>query len=200
MAIEMEVKFRMDADVWAAIKADYDRVHALHHVERQTNQYYDTSDRRLGALEIGLRLRVLEDRSILAIKRSTEEAHKRVEIEETYAQAPDSLPPDSPALGALMQEVGIQYEDIAPLVMLRTERFIYEIEEQGVRAEVCFDDVSIVGRCREHKLYEVEFELLSGSEERLYQLVHAFKNQYGASVEESSIPKLVYALHLVNCD
>lgn len=200
MAIEMEVKFRMDADVWAAIKADYDREHPLHHVERQTNQYYDTSDRRLGALEIGLRLRVLADRSILAIKRNTTEAHKRVEIEETYTEAPDHLPSDSPALQALLEEIGATYDDIAPLVMLRTERFIFEIEEQGVRAEVCFDDVSIVDRCREHKLYEVEFELLSGSEERLYQLVHAFQNQYGAAVQESSIPKLVYALNLVNCD
>ncbi|KEO82148.1 CYTH domain-containing protein [Tumebacillus flagellatus] len=200
MAIEMEVKFRMTADTWAAIKADYDGEHALHHIERQTNQYYDTSDRRLGAKEIGLRLRVLEDRSILAVKRSTDEAHKRIEIEETYTDAPDRLPPESPALQALLGELGIQYDDIAPLVMLRTERFIYEIEEQGVKAEVCFDDVSIVGRCREHKLYEIEFELLSGREERLYQIVQAFKNQYGTTVEESSIPKLVYALNLVNCE
>ncbi|MBL0386600.1 CYTH domain-containing protein [Tumebacillus sp. ITR2] len=200
MAIEMEVKFRMDADTWAKIKSDYDRERDLHHIERQSNQYYDTSDRRLGAKEIGLRLRVLEDRSILAVKRSTDEAHKRIEIEETYEDAPESLPPHSPALQELMTEVGIQYDDIAPLVMLRTERFIYEIEEQGVKAEVCFDDVSIVGTCREYKLYEIEFELVDGSEERLYQIVSSFKNQYGATVEESSIPKLVYALNLVNCD
>lgn len=200
MAIEMEVKFRMNQDTWSKIKEDYEQLHPVSHVERQSNQYYDTSDRKLGAREIGLRLRVLEDRSILAIKRSTDDAHKRIEIEESYADAPDRLPHTSPALQELLQEIGAEYDDIAPLVMLRTERYVFDLEEAGFQAEVCFDDVSIVGRCREHKLYEIEFELLAGDEARLYQIVEEFQHKYGNSIEESAIPKLVYALNLVNCD
>jgi triphosphatase len=197
MGIELEVKFRMERETWLAIKHDYEERHVVHRVEQQTNQYFDTLDRRLGKLRIGLRLRLLDERTILSIKRDTMEENKRQEVEEMYEGILEKLPVDSPALRDLLQEVGCLYEELAPLVMLRTERTIFKIEEAGVKAEACFDDVTIIGRCREHKLYEVEFELLEGSEERLLALVNSFRNQYGKAVQQSSVSKLGYAMQLV---
>ena len=200
MAVEMEVKFRMDREAWQEIKRDYEADNPLDHVERQSNQYYDTLDRRLSAEKVGLRLRLLEDRTILTIKRDTKEAHKRQELEENYPAGLERLPVESQALQDLLADLNISYDDLAPLVMLRTERSIYILKEGDVEAEVCFDDVSIIGRCREHKLYEVEFELLNGSEERLLQIVQAFQNKYGGRVQQSSISKLGYAMQLVDCE
>jgi len=201
MAIETEVKFRMDRMTWEEIEDAYNRTRTVDHVEDQTNQYYDTINGEIGQRKIGLRLRILntENRSVLAIKQDTADPNKRLEIEEKYEGLLETLPEDSPALKQLLQDIGCTYDDIVPLVMLRTVRTIYMLEEDDLRAEVCFDDVSIVDVCREHKLYEIEFELLEGSEEKLMSIVSEFKNQYGDRVEHSAVSKLAYALKLVSC-
>ncbi|MGZ4106808.1 MAG: hypothetical protein ACXVDE_04700, partial [Tumebacillaceae bacterium] len=74
---------------------------------------------------------------------------------------------------------------------------IYLLEEANLRAEVCFDDVTILGADQEFKLHEVEFELLDGSEERLLQITEAFRTTHGDQVEQSAKSKLEIALHLV---
>jgi len=199
MAIEMEVKFKMERETWEEVCRDLMSAHETERVERQTNQYYNTSDDKLQQLKIGLRLRLLDDHSVLTIKRDTQDAYKRQELEERYDGILETLPPHSPALQGLLEEIGSSYDDLAPLVMMRTERTVFLLEEQGVMAEVCCDDVAIIGRCREHRLYEVEFELLEGSEDRLLQLVNTFKNRYGDRVTESRTSKLAYAVQWVNC-
>lgn len=200
MGMETEVKFRMEKDVWLEIKGEFGSRLKADHVERQTNQYYNTVGNELNERRIGLRLRVLEDRSILAIKRDTKVAHRRQEVEEVYEGRLERLPEESPALRELLAEVGASYEDIVPLVMLRAERTVFLLEEEAFRAEVCFDEVAIVDVCREHMLYEVEFELVSGAEERLLQVVGAFRDKYGERVEQSAVSKLQYALELVACE
>jgi triphosphatase len=198
MAIETEVKFRMDGATWAEIKEEYDRTHVLHNFEEQTNQYYNTVGNELEERKIGLRLRVMADKSVLTIKRDTEIAHKREEIEETYPAGTERLPEESPALQKLLADVGASYDQLVPLVMMTTRRSVYLIEEAELKAEVCLDDVSIVNVCREHKLYEVEFELIEGSEARLLEITRDFAARYGDRVEQSSVPKLAYAMELVS--
>ncbi|MGZ4134045.1 MAG: CYTH domain-containing protein, partial [Tumebacillaceae bacterium] len=180
-------------------KAEFDQKYAVHAVENQTNQYFNTKGNEIETLRIGLRLRTLpdENRSIVAIKRNTKDAHKRVEIQEEYAGVWDNLPPQSEAVRELMQEIGCTYEDIVPLVTLQAQRTIYLLEEANLRAEVCFDDVTILGADQEFKLHEVEFELLDGSEERLLQITEAFRTTHGDQVEQSAKSKLEIALHLV---
>jgi triphosphatase len=198
MAIETEVKFRMDGATWAEIKEEYDRTCTLHDFEEQTNQYYNTAGHELEEQKIGLRLRVMADKSVLTIKRDTEIAYKREEIEETYPAGTERLPKESPALQKLLNDVGASYDQLVPLVMMTTRRSVYLIEEANLKAEICVDDVSIINVCKEHKLYEVEFELVEGSEERLLEIADEFAARYGDRVERSSVPKLVYALELVS--
>jgi triphosphatase len=100
-------------------------------------------------------------------------------------------------LREFLEEIGCTYEDIVPLVTLQAQRTIYLLEEATLRAEVCFDDVTILGADQEFKLYEVEFELLEGSEERLLQFTEAFRDAHGDRVEQSAISKLQFALELV---
>jgi len=200
MAIETEVKFRMDRETWLAARAALVEEYGTFVVERQTNQYYTTADGQLEAQRIGLRLRVLDDASILCVKRDTKDAHKRQEVEERYEEILETLPRNSPVLQDLLNELGSTYDDLVPLVMLRTERTLLHITEPGVSYEVCCDDVAIVDRCREVKLYEVEFEHVDGSEELMWKRVDAFKNQHGDKVEVRTDSKLAYALQQVSCD
>jgi inorganic triphosphatase YgiF len=199
MANETQHNFRINNATWETIKDEFATRYRVHGMENQTNNYYNTVGNEIETLRIGLRLRVLPDegRSILAIKRDTEVVHKRVEIQEEYDGVWESLPPQSPALGELLQEIGCTYEDIVPLVTLQAQRTIYLLEEAELQAEVCFDEVTILGADAEFKLYEVEFELLSGSEERLLAITNAFRDQYGDQVEQSAASKLEIALGLV---
>lgn len=199
MAIETEVKFRMEKAAWTAIKADYERDHTVDHIEEQTNQYYHDTKGQINERRIGLRLRRMPDKCVLTIKGDSADGIKREEIEETYPAATDSLPPDSPALQALLARVGIAYEDLVPQVMMTTRRTVFQLQEGGFAAAVCFDDVSILDTCREHKLFEIEFELVSGDESRLFEIVDAFHRRYGEQVERSGVSKLAYALNLVSC-
>ncbi|ASS76304.1 hypothetical protein CIG75_16020 [Tumebacillus algifaecis] len=197
MSIETEVKFRTEQAAWQQIKEEFGHTYQLDHIEEQTNQYYNTTDGELDRLKIGLRLRQVKGRSIVNIKRDTKESHKRVEIEETYEGTLDTLPKDSPILNDLLQEIDRTYEEVVPHVAMRTKRYVYLIEEQTVKIEVCFDEVLITGNGRDYPLYEIEFELVSGEENRLLQLTDAFRVQHGSRVEQSSVSKLAYALHLV---
>ncbi|HEU4965396.1 MAG TPA: CYTH domain-containing protein [Bacilli bacterium] len=199
MPIETEIKFRTDKQTWHDLKTLYQADHQVHHIEHQTNQYYNTAGNELNDCRIGLRLRILDNQSILTIKRDTKDAHKREEIEETYPGHLDTLPPDSPALQALLDEIGTTYDQIVPLVMLRAERTVFLLDRPTFQAEVCFDDVSILDVCKEHKLYEIEFELLTGSEQDLLNTVAHFRDTYGDRIEQSAISKLQYALELTGC-
>ncbi len=198
MAIETEVKFRMERASWEQIKDDFDRLYQLDHTEEQSNQYFNTKGGELDRLRIGLRLRVVKGRSIVNIKRDTKESHKRQEVEEVYPGTLLALPEHSPILQSLLAEIGCSYGEIVASVAMHTERHVYMIEEKTVKIEVCFDDVTITGNGQEHPLHEVEFELIEGEEDRLLELAEEFRSKYGVLVEQSSVSKLAYAIQLVS--
>jgi triphosphatase len=199
MAIETEIKYKVERAAWEQIKADFERDHRAERIEEQTNQYYTDTKGELNKRKIGLRLRLLPDATILTIKLDSKDGIKREETEEMYPPGTDTLPPDSPALQALLQKVGCSYDEIVPLVMMTTRRTVYLIREPGLVAEVCFDDVAILDICREHKLYEIEFELLEGEEKHLFALVDSFEKRYSGQLIRSTVTKLAYALQLVSC-
>jgi CHAD domain-containing protein len=128
-----------------------------------TSTYHDTEDGRLAALGITLRRRLESGKSVWQLKLPL--ASGRRELEE--AGGPREVPE---ALRRLLPAVTRGHQ-LQPVATLRTRRSSVRVQENGSRAEIALDKVSIMeGRRVRETFEELEVELLAGTERALARI------------------------------
>jgi CHAD domain-containing protein len=152
-----------------------------------TSTYYDTVDRRLAAVEITLRRRVENRKSLWQLKLPL--ASGRLELE--VAAGPAAVPAE---LVELLPAV-TRGRELVEAAKLRTHRSSVELQGDGAVAEVALDNVTVLdGRRVRDRFDELEVELLDGAEDALAQIG---KNLLRAGAAEGDWqPKVFRALGL----
>ncbi len=171
MGIETELKFTVnDRGIFDRIKS-LGKIAGLQTVrkglQKITDTYFDTYDRMLLNGKAVFRLRLVENKSLLAFKShkiSTGSAYQRIEIEsETNASVSDITSgnmPDIPPVRALLKKFGT----VPLFTSLKTENnrdVILLARNNTPLYELVLDDVTFTGPGGKATVYELEVESLS---------------------------------------
>lgn len=198
--LEREYKFRTDSATWNTINFRYSKLHTDAEERQQTDTYFDTVSRQLNAAGQSLRLRHLNNDTILTIKKNTADKNIREESEEVYSRLLVELPVDSSLIRNLLNDNNLSYSEVQPVITMTTDRTIYPVSNYYGTVDVCFDHVTLYFDGKLHEFYEIEFELKSGHPQYLDVLVSEFQSLYGEYITPSVESKLNYATKIASCN
>jgi len=170
MAVETELKFTVnDRVVFKNIKslgeiAGYRTIDKG--LQKITDTYFDTEDKRLFNGKVIFRLRVIKNKSLLTFKShkaSTCSAYQRNEIEsETNANIDDISSgnlPDIPPVRTLLEKMGAF--PLSPSLKTENNRYVILLTRNNTpRYELVLDDVVFTGPRGTAAVYELEVESL----------------------------------------
>lgn len=201
MAIETELKLRLDTADVAALKA-HPLLRQAAHTPPQTlkNTYYDTADLSLAGAKVALRIRSQGVRFIQTLKtrgQSVNGLHQRGEWEWELPQAvleperlsadiwPEALPPAATLA-------------LVPVFTTDFERETWLLDYAGARIEVALDQGAVhceyEGVALSDPIMELELELKSGEAEALLQLADVLSAAVSLSPFDISKAQRGYAL------
>jgi CHAD domain-containing protein len=152
-----------------------------------TSTYHDTEDGRLAMLGITLRRRLESGKSVWQLKLPLASGRRELEV----PGGPREVPAE---LRRLLLAV-TRGRELQPVATLRTRRASVRVQENGSRAEIALDKVSIMeGRRVRETFEEVEVELLSGTERALARIGKRLRK--AGAEEGDGRPKLFRVLGL----
>ncbi|RZS79275.1 inorganic triphosphatase YgiF [Phyllobacterium myrsinacearum] len=170
--VEIELKLRAPAGMLDDIRASAAVQQAARNkglIRRLEATYYDTSDHRLFAAGLSLRVRREGRHHVQTVKRAA--AHGSLQRNEWEAVVPD-MAPDLALLplaeiGAPLD--GMTADELAPVFATRVRRHLLVLDHQDARIELALDDGVIEFGATRVPLSEVELELKQGKVAALYQ-------------------------------
>jgi len=153
-----------------------------------TSTYFDTKSYALGRLGITLRRRIEQNKSKWQLKLPSAAARLELEITGNPGKLPFEF---RDLLFALLRE-----EDVLPIAKLRTERYGFQVHQNGKPlAEISQDSVAVLdGRQIKRRIFETEIELIEGKEIDLFQIKDTLTK--AGAFEGDPRPKVFQALDL----
>ena len=175
METEIEIKFFFNADFTLAL---YDKIN-LHRVlstkkQNLNNVYFDTTQRLFRKMDMGLRVRTCENKSVQTIKtagRVIGGLHQRPE----YNQPIEGLRPELARFKEKIWPLGCDIQalqdDLLPLFRTDFNRQTWLIEmPEDTLIEVAYDSGFIETNKGKQDICEIELELLKGDQNQLFVL------------------------------
>lgn len=160
MGIERECKFKATAQLQKAVLEHFS---GPSQTIRMATTYYDTPDRRLGALRYTLRSRMENDVCICTLKTPEKDgARGEWDVEETSI---DLAVPVLCKLSGLETLAFLLQCQLIPTCGARFTRIAKEISLADCTVELALDAGVLTGGGKEEPLCEIEAELKSGSRE-----------------------------------
>lgn len=185
MGRELELKYRATEEQMAAIRESIGNFHTI----TMETTYYDTPDRRMGALRQTLRRRYENGIAVYAMKSHLSDgAHGEWEC--TAGSLEEALEKLS-ALGA--PEVP-QARGLTAICGAAFTRSCLLLEVEGGQVELALDEGILTGGTRQRPLREIELELKAGPDQALLAFGIQFAAKYGLQPEPRS--KFARALSL----
>lgn len=135
--LEVEVRYRTDDR--ASVIARLIEIGAIPTQDRiDEDLYFNAPGRELKATDEAFRLRRIGDANCLTYKgpKIDKETKTRLEIEVPLGAGPETADDATRLLTAL---------GFTPLVVVRKNRRVYQLNREGFAMEACFDDVELVG-------------------------------------------------------
>ncbi|UDM60683.1 inorganic triphosphatase [Pseudoalteromonas piscicida] len=186
MDTEIELKFLVsdnEVPLIPALITQFAKTVTNKPAKNLTNAYFDTPNRELRALDIGLRTRCCNDECEQTIKLAGEVVgglHQRPE----YNLPIQSGRPDLLAFDANIWPHGMQLESIAenifPIFSTNFIRRTWLIEtDSGTKIEVVLDKGEIAAQGKMEPINELEIELIEGNKEDLFLLADHLIKQAG---------------------
>lgn len=176
METEIEIKLLVAAEQQELLAAAFEARSDVRSHRRMVlaNTYYDTPQQQLRQWQMGLRVRSRDGQHEQTIKTAGREVgglHQRPEYNLPLAQPepqlnafPADIWPDDSDLAELQQQ-------LQPLFTTHFQRRVWVIEyADGSAVEVALDAGEISAGGRSEAISEIEFELLSGSADYLFEL------------------------------
>ena len=188
MGREFELKYRAEEKTLAAIRAKYGK---FTEISMETT-YYDTADKRLGALRWTLRRRLENGVSVCTLK-TPASGGGRGEWETQCSDILESVPILC-NLGAPKDLENKVKEGIFPLCGAKFTRLAKSVSVGTTTLELALDSGFLLGGGKEEPLCEVEVELKSGSEEAAVAFAESLAAEFGLVPEEASKYKRALAL------
>ena len=180
--LERELKLHVPAKARTAIekalRAAKARRIALH------AQYYDTATRELAQANVALRLRKEGRRWVQTVKAPGADALSRLEI--NHPRPGPALDvqlyggtPFQQVLSRLKNPLALRYET-------QVTRLALKLELPSAVVEIAYDQGAIIAGELELPISEIEFELLSGNVEALFEIGEQWLQQYGLILDVRS--------------
>ncbi|MEA1938839.1 MAG: CYTH domain-containing protein, partial [Pseudomonadota bacterium] len=139
--------------------------------------YFDTPARALFARAIALRMRANGVRRVMTLKAENGPSNALAPTRREWEWIVQGTAPRldwlrSGESGVLLD--GIDLDDLTPVFEVKVERVRFEIEpEPGTRVEVAIDTGEIRAGTRYRPVCEIEFELINGRIETLFDMARA---------------------------
>ena len=199
MEIEIELKFIFNAKFANEL---HNALNKFHCISSKTqflhNVYFDTTERRLRKLDMGLRVRSCDGKSVQTIKtagRVIGGLHQRPEYNEPIeglrpklARFNEKIWPENCDIKKLEQE-------LTPIFSTDFERQTWLVEiDNDTLIEVAYDNGFIETNQGKVALCEVELELVKGDEKQLFTLGHEIASLSGVRLGNVSKAQRGYML------
>lgn len=180
MGREFELKYRATADVQAAIRAKFG---PFRQIAMETT-YFDTTDSRLSARKMTLRLRKENDTTICTLKTPLPDGSRG----EWECEATDIAAGIAQVirLGAPAELLALAGEGLSAVCGARFTRLATEIPTADGTAELALDSGVLLGGGREMPLCEVEIELKTGSDTAAQALADSIAAEFDLTAEPCS--------------
>ena len=152
-----------------------------------SDTYFDTPGNRLFNEKSVFRLRVADNKPVLAFKshqHSDGSFYRRIEIETPVEMAPEDIIsgplPDIPPCRAFTEKFGAVRLSVSMNAGNNRRRIL--LEKGGItKFELVLDDVTFTGPRGTHSVCEIEVESLGGTDEELEKIGAWFKKKYELS-------------------
>ncbi|MGB5444970.1 MAG: CYTH and CHAD domain-containing protein [Psychromonas sp.] len=175
METEIEIKFFFNAQFTSEL---YEKIN-LHHVistKKQclNNVYFDTAERLLRKMDMGLRVRSCDNKSVQTIKtagRVIGGLHQRPEYNEPIEGLRPELSRFKSKIWPADCDIKLLQDQLLPIFRTDFERQTWLVEMPGdTLIEVAFDNGFIETNRGKKNICEIELELLKGDENQLFIL------------------------------
>jgi triphosphatase len=179
--VEVELKFQVPERARAAVQRAV--VTPLAQTTRLRARYFDTTDRRLAAAGIALRLRLEGRLWVQTVKVGQHGVSRRLEHE--VALPPGTVDLDlhrhdtSPAGSALREALGTDGAPLAQLFETDVRRCHRVLRSGSARVELALDIGTLRAAGRREPIWELEFELLKGSLQDLVGVAGRWVQRHG---------------------
>ena len=167
--------------------------------------YFDTDDLRLFYGKAVFRLRIRTDGSVLTFKAQgppaysgTTSLYRRIEIEQAADVTADDIAhgrlPDIPPVAAFRERFGAA--GLKQCLEVKNNRRVIDLEKNGgAQFELVLDDVLFSGPRGERKVYEIEIEVKSGSEDELRSIGSWLTDRF--ALKPAGPSKYIHGMELV---
>lgn len=176
MDTEIEIKLLVAADHQESLAAVLDGRNDIRSRRRLelANTYFDTPDLRLRQWQMGLRVRTRDGQHEQTIKTAGREVgglHQRPEFNLPLTQPHPQLSEFPADLWPAATDLDELQQQLQPLFTTHFQRRVWVIEYgDGSAIEIALDAGEVVAADRCEAISEIEFELLSGSADHLFDL------------------------------
>lgn len=170
MAIEYEVKFKMDAEHFSTFCEEIPGPET--HYDMETT-WFDTPSGALTARHYTLRQRLENGKSVFTLKTP----YKYYMARREYVSKQKTLEKALPVLcrqSKLEELPALLAEGLVPICGARFKRITKEFDLDGCIVELAMDEGVLIGGGREVPFSEIEFEKKKGNRELLYDFGLAF--------------------------
>jgi len=175
METEIEIKFFFNADFSDNLLQEITQHKVISHKDQMLyNTYFDTADRALRKMDMGLRIRRIEDQYTQTIKTSGRVIgglHQRPEYNEIVVGMEPQLIKFKREIWPEDCDLVTLQEQLTPLFSTHFRRLHWLLEmQEGTLIEVAYDCGQIIAGQRESTICEIELELIKGDEAQLFVL------------------------------
>ncbi|MFT6985232.1 MAG: triphosphatase [Psychromonas sp.] len=175
METEIEIKFIFSSEFELEL---YQKINAQHFISSKTqllhNVYFDTADRALRKMDMGLRVRSCENRSVQTIKtagRVIGGLHQRPEYNEPIEGARPELSRFNSKIWPDDCDIKSLESELFPMFTIDFERQTWLVEmADDTLIEVAYDRGFIESNQGKVAICEIELELVKGDEKQLFVL------------------------------
>ncbi|MDA7745941.1 CYTH and CHAD domain-containing protein [Psychromonas sp.] len=175
METEIEIKFFFNADFAGQLLEKMSQYTVISHKNQMLyNVYFETPDRALRAMDMGLRVRRIDEQCTQTIKTSGRVIgglHQRPEYNEQIEGLQPELARFKRKIWPEDCNVKELQEQLAPLFSTDFRRLHWLLEmEDGTLIEAAYDCGKIIGNQAEADICEIELELVKGDQAQLFVL------------------------------